>query len=237
MSENSTQTADQPSQPGRLRYFVDITLVIMATLGVEVLFGAFYAPTGLKAELVYDMASRAPVILLAWLLLWLRGENVANIGLKRPSSWRWTILIGLIVAAATFGAIYLTEKVGIHRDLSYFKAVQGNLPLARLGVGYSFLVGFYEEFMFRGFLFYGLAMLFGGSRGAWLAACLIQSVLFGAAHSYQNPIGMLITGTLGLISGLVYLGCGRNLWPTIIGQWCYNTCRFVLFYFHGPPGA
>jgi len=238
MSENSRQSVDRISRPGRLRYLADIIVLIMVTLGVEVLFGAFYTPTGPKAELVYDLAGRVPVVFFAWLLLRLRGENLADIGLKRPSKWFSTVLIGLIAAATTFGAIYLSEKIGIHRDLSHFKAVQGNLPLTLVGVGYSFLgAGFYEEFLYRGFLFHGLAMFFGGSRGAWLAACLIQSVLFGAGHSYQNPIGMLITGTLGLISGLVYLGCGRNLWPTIIGHGVYDACRFVLFYFQGPPGA
>ena len=238
MSENPTQTADGKSEPGRLRYLVDIIVLIMATLGVEVLFGALYTPTGLKAELVYDLAGKVPVFFFACLLLRRRRENLADIGLKRPSNWPSTILIGLTLAAATFGAVYLSEKTGLHRDLSYLKAVQGNLPLTLLAIGYSLLGGgFYEEFLFRGFLLHSLAMAFGGSRRAWLAACIIQSVLFGAVHSYQNPIGMLITGILGLISGLVYLGCGRNLWPTMIGHGVYDASRFVLFYFQGVPGA
>jgi len=49
--------------------------------------------------------------------------------------------------------------------------------------------------MFRGFLFQGLAMFLGASRGAWIAACIVQAALFGAVHAYQNPLGMAITGT------------------------------------------
>ena len=37
-------------------------------------------------------------------------------------------------------------------------------------------------------------MLFGASRGAWFAACLMQGALFGAAHAYQNLLGIAITG-------------------------------------------
>ena len=57
----------------------------------------------------------------------------------------------------------------------------------------------------------GLAMLFGGSRGAWIGACVLQG-RFGAAHAYQNPLGIAITGTLGILMGLLVLALGRNLW-------------------------
>ena len=80
-----------------------------------------------------------------------------------------------------------------------------------------------------------LAMLFGGSRGAWIGACLLQGALFGAAHAYQNPLGIVITGTLGILMGLLVLASGRNLWPVIIGHGLFDASRFVLFYFQGPP--
>ena len=105
-----------------------------------------------------------------------------------------------------------------------------------LGVLYAFIgAGLYEEFMFRGFLFQGLAMLFGGNRGAWIGACILQGALFGAAHAYQNPLGMLITGTLGVLLGIIVLASERNLWLVIIGHGLYDASRFVLFYFQGPP--
>ena len=81
----------------------------------------------------------------------------------------------------------------------------------------------------------GFAMLLGGSRTAWIAACLVQGALFGAAHAYQNPLGILITGTLGVLLGIIVLASGRNLWLVIIGHGLYDAGRFVLFYFQGPP--
>src|SRR4029450_2344582 len=111
-----------------------------------------------------------------------------------------------------------------------------NLELAVLGVFYALIgAGFYEEFTFRGFLMQALAMLFGGSRGAWISACVVQGALFGAAHAYQNPLGIAITGTLGVLMGLIVLASGRNLWPVIIGHGLFDASRFVLFYFQGPP--
>ena len=120
----------------------------------------------------------------------LRGERLADIGLKRPESWTRTLIIGVGFAAIVFIAIYLSEKAGFRRDLSKFKDVQGNLELTMYRVFVRVLgAGFYEEFTFRGFLMQGLAMLFGGNRGAWISACILQGALFGAAHAYQNPLG------------------------------------------------
>jgi membrane protease YdiL (CAAX protease family) len=55
-----------------------------------------------------------------------------------------------------FIAMYISEKAGFRRDLSKFKDVQGNLELTLFGVFYALIgAGFYEEFMFRGFLMQG----------------------------------------------------------------------------------
>src|SRR5204863_1559427 len=100
------------------------------------------------------------------------------------------------------------------------------------GVLYAFIsAGFYEEFTFRGFLMQGLAMLFGGSRSAWIGACVLQGALFGAAHAYQNPLGIAITGTLGILMGLLVLASGRNLWAVIIGHGPFDAS------FRGAPGG
>jgi len=166
----------------------------------------------------------------------LRGERLADIGLKRPASWMRTFVIGIGLAALVFIAIYISERAGFRRDLSKFREVQGNLELTLFGVFYGLIgAGFYEEFMFRGFLMQGLAMLFGASRSAWIIACVVQGALFGAAHAYQNPLGIAITGTLGVLMGLLVLASGRNLWPVIIGHGLFDASRFVLFYFQGPP--
>jgi membrane protease YdiL (CAAX protease family) len=86
-------------------------------------------------------------------LVLLRGERLADIGLKRPASWIRTFMIGIGLAAIVFIAMYFSERAGFRRDLSKFNAVHGNVLPAVLGVFYALIgAGFYEEFTFRGSL-------------------------------------------------------------------------------------
>lgn len=218
----------------RYRYLVDIAILIAVVLGLEAAAGAIYEPKTLESRLAYGGAVQMLEIVVAWLLIRLRGETLADIGLKRPKSWPLTIITAILIAAVVFLGIYFSEKAGFHRDLSRFKPLQGNLKLTLETVIYVLIgAGFYEEFMFRGFLMQGLAMFFGGSRSAWGAALVIQGVVFGAAHSYQNPIGILVTGTLGMLIGIVVIASGRNLWIAIIAHGLNDASHSILFYFQG----
>ena len=221
----------------RWRYLVDIVALVVVTFALDAILGALvHEPISWKTGFVLDGIGKILLIGFGCALVLLRGERLADIGLKKPESWTRTLIIGVGLAAIVFIAMYVSEKAGFRRDLSKFKDVQGNLEVTVYAVLYAFIgAGFYEEFTFRGFLMQGLAMLFGGSRGAWMGACLLQGALFGAAHAYQNPLGVAITGTLGILMGLLVLASGRNLWPVIIGHGLFDASRFVLFYFQGPP--
>ena len=210
---------------------------MVVTFALDAVLGSLvHEPISWKTGFVLDAIGKILLIGVGCGLVLLRGERLADIGLKKPESWTRTLIIGVGLAAIVFIAIYLSEKAGFRRDLSKFKDVHGNPELAFVAVLYALIgAGFYEEFTFRGFLMQGLAMLFGGSRGAWIGACILQGALFGAAHAYQNPLGIAITGTLGILMGLLVLASGRNLWAVIIGHGLFDASRFVLFYFEGPP--
>ena len=225
------------ARPRRWRYLIDIAVIVAVTFLLDAVLDAFiHVPINLEKGFILDAIVKMLLVGVGCGLVLLRGERLADIGLKRPASWMRTFIIAIELAAIVFIAMYVSEKVGFRRELSKFKEVQGNPELAALGVLYAVIgAGFYEEFTFRGFLMQGLAMLFGGSRGAWVAACLVQGVLFGVAHAYQNPLGVAITGTLGVLMGLLVLASGRNLWLVIIGHGVFDASRFVLFYFQGPP--
>ena len=239
MTESQVGATEGTCRPRSWRYLIDIVVLVAVTFLLDAVVGAFVpAPINLEKGFVLDAIGKMLLVGVAWGLIRLRGERLADIGLKRPASWMRTLIIGIGFAAIVFVAMYLSEKAGFRRDLSKFKDVQGNLELAVLGVFYASIgAGFYEEFMFRGFLMQGLAMLFGASRGAWIVACVVQGALFGLAHAYQNPLGIAITGTLGVLMGLLVLASGRNLWPVIIGHGLFDASRFVLFYFQGPPAG
>jgi membrane protease YdiL (CAAX protease family) len=237
MTESQVAATQGSRRPRRWRYLIDIVALVAVTFVLDAVLSAFIPPPiNWEKGFVFDAIGKMLLVGVAWGLIRLRGETLAEIGLKRPASWMRTFMIGIGFAAIVFIAIYFSEKAGFRRDLSKFKEVQGNLELAVLGGLYALIgAGFYEEFMFRGFLMQGLAMLFGASRAAWIIACIVQGALFGLAHAYQNPLGVAITGTLGVLMGLLVLASGRNLWLVIIGHGVFDASRFVLFYFQGPP--
>ena len=237
MTETQVAATEESRRPHRWRYLTDIIVLVAMTFILDAILGALiHEPISWKTGFVLDAIGKILLVGIGCGLVLLRGERLTDIGLKKPESWSRTLIIGVGLAAIVFIAMYVSERAGFRRDLSKFKDVQGNLEVTMYAVLYAFIgAGFYEEFTFRGFLMQGLAMLFGASRGAWFAACLIQGALFGAAHAYQNPLGIAITGTLGVLMGLIVLASGRNLWPVIIGHGLFDASRFVLFYFQGPP--
>ena len=234
--EDQIETASAARSPRRFRYLIDIVILIAVVFGLEAGAEAVYTPKSMESGFVFGGAIQMLEIVAACVLIWLRRERLADIGLRSPEGWLRTFGIGISIAALVFAGIYFSEKAGFHRDLSRFSALRGNLELTIYTVFYVLIgAGFYEQFMFRGFLMQGLAMFFGGNRGAWIAACAIQGVLFGASHAYQNPLGMLITGTLGIFLAVLVFACGRNLWAAIIAHGLFDSSRALLFYFQGPP--
>jgi CAAX protease family protein len=227
-------------RPRRWRYLIDIIVLVAVTFLLDAILDAFIPAVAINLQkgFVLDAIGKMLLVAVGCGLVVLRGERLTDIGLKRPESWTRTLIVGVGLAAIVFVAMYLSEKAGFRRDLSKFKDVQGNPQLAILGVLYAFIgAGFYEEFTFRGFLMQSLGMFFGGNRSAWVVACLLQGALFGMVHAYQNPLGIAITGTLGVLMGLLVLASARNLWPVIIAHGLFDASRFVLFYFQGPPSG
>src|SRR4029453_4854003 len=181
MTENQIDRAGGIPVTRRLRYLIEIVVLVGVTFLLDAVLDAFIPPPiNLERGFVFDAIGKILLVGVALGLIRLRGATLADIGLKRPAGWRRTVIIGIGLAAIVFIAMYLSEKAGFRRDLSKFKDVQGNLELAVLGVFYALIgAGFYEEFMFRGFLMQGLGMLFGASRAAWIVACIVQGALFG----------------------------------------------------------
>jgi membrane protease YdiL (CAAX protease family) len=159
-----------------------------------------------------------------------------ELGLGRPRSIARTLALGIAAGFAMlfFSKLLLTpiaEAItGLPRDLSAFEDVRGNVTvylalMPRIWLGAAIC----EEIVFRAFLIGRLEAAFGGaSRIATAAAVLLSSALFGLAHTYQGPTGVLITGTLGLVFACVYAYGGRNLWLNIVVHGVYDTLSLGL---------
>jgi len=158
------------------------------------------------------------------------------LGLDRPRSIARTLALGIPAGFVMlcFSKLLLTPLVEaitrIPRDLSAFEDIRGDLSrylvlMPRIWLGAAIC----EEIVFRAFLIGRLEAAFGGaSRVATLAAVLLSSALFGLAHAYQGPTGILITATLGLIFACVYAYGGRNLWLNIVVHGVYDTLSLGL---------
>lgn len=198
------------------------------------------------------------LLLLGWASLRMRGLRWRDVGLLRPADWRRTLLIGVAAGLAMESfALLVTEPLiakafGHHPDLSDFKFLVGSLKaLLVLQLLNWTLAAFGEEMVYRGYLMNRVADLAGrlgvrprsdGSavapRGAWVAALIVVSVLFGWAHAEgQGLPGMAQEGFNGFLLGLLYLGNRRRLAVPIVAHGVSNTLAFVLIYLGRYPGV
>jgi membrane protease YdiL (CAAX protease family) len=207
------------SIPARLRQVVWIALVVGAVALIDWDFAIVVA--ALLAIAAVAIETRTPL---------------RDLGLARPRSILRTIAFGVAagIVLLLFAKLLLTPIVealtGIPRDLSAFDFVRGDTAaylalMPKIWIGAAIC----EEIIFRGFLIGRLEAAFGGaSRAATGAAVLLSSAVFGAAHAYQGPTGMLITGVLGLLFAIVYVAAGRNLWLNIVVHGVYDTLSLGL---------
>ena len=132
--------------------------------------------------------------------------------------------------------IFVSRR-GFRRDMSAFAAFKGNLE----------------------FTLYQLVGIIIGA-GFWRRVSVPRFPLSVARHAprrHQSSMGrrvfdpgdtvrvdtwptrtrsvMLLTGSIGLVMGVVFLSTARNLWVPIIAHTLYDTARVIAFYVHGPP--
>lgn len=180
---------------------------------------------------------------LIWIILRLSGEPWSTIGFKRPDSFAWALIVGVVAGLLMeVFAVYVTTPLissffGGEPDYSELKDIRGNLLLLFIFLGLSWtLAAFGEEVCFRGFLMKRLAQAFGESQFGWVAALLLSSILFGWGHTEQGVSGWVQEGLSGLILGMLFLLSKRNLTVPIVAHGVSNTLAFVLIYFGRYPG-
>ncbi len=180
------------------------------------------------------------VFILVALLLGVRYGSFAEIGFRRPESWARTILLGLAIGVAVqllFSVVVdplLERLAGAPVDVSSLDGMRGNLAnyLLMLAIGWV-LGGFLEEMLFRGYLLKRLRIVLGESAAAVAIAVLLPAIAFGLAHSYQGSAGMISTGLIGLVLGIVFVWSRDNLWLPIMVHGFSNVLGISLIYTSG----
>jgi hypothetical protein len=188
--------------------------------------------------------SKIPYLfLLGWISLRLRGLRWKDVGFERPRRWASAVLAG-IVAGSCIEAFelfvsqpLLVRWLGKMPDLSNFNVVHGNLKLTLLYLLLIWvLAAFGEELVYRGYLMNRLAGVFHGTRAAWVVSLVVISVVFGCSHVGQGATGVAENIWDGLLLGVLYLACGRNLAAAIIAHGVTDTVDVLLMYLGKYPG-
>ena len=182
--------------------------------------------------------NEVPTLLVLGLIsLRVRDGGWGAMGLRRPASWRLTVLFALGAAAAR---ILLGDLV-IDPITSRFwppaiapagtEHLSGNAMVALrwLLIAWTF-AAFGEEIGYRGYLLTRAADVGNRSRAAYWVGVLVVSVLFGYGHYYKGPAGIVDSGVAGLVLGTAYVLSGRNLWVCILAHGFIDTVAFGAAY-------
>lgn len=196
---------------GLARYFHE-RFPELGIFSVNILLGAAFLPT------IYGF--------LAY-----RGQSWSAIGLGRTSGIR--VLAGTLIAvplcyAAVLIAVPLfMSLIGMSmedmmRERGEFFDMVPQMPRWLVPLVAVF-VGLHEEALFRGFILSRLRALCGST----IAAVLISTLIFGILHAYQGMIGVVQTGTVGLVLAVVAVR-SRSIWPAILAHGIFNTIGLTL---------
>lgn len=115
-------------------------------------------------------------------------------------------------------------------DLSQFDGIRGNFTAYIIFILIMWVTAaFGEEFFYRGYLMKKLAKLFGGKVDSWFLAAAVTALYFGMAHLYQGWSGIITTGLIGFVFGLIFMK-ERNLLLPILIHGLYDMIGITLIY-------
>lgn len=215
---------ERDSPISRTAAFVQLTVVV-ALIGtfVSMMSAADAIGTGVLPK-IFLVGRMAFLVLLCTFFLRRGGESWRSVGLRSPRRW-WHVPLLVaggfvaLVALATLNAQVIVPAMGAAPPEVLRTPTWSEDPAQYLF--WAFLVAwgsaaFGEELLARGFILDRLMKIVGTTVSGALAAIVLQASIFGALHAYQGASGMLLTGSVGLLLGLLWLFGRRNLWPCII---------------------
>jgi membrane protease YdiL (CAAX protease family) len=184
------------------------------------------------------------VLLATWIMSRIEGRSVFSYGFSRvPRLMRWVLfgaLLGLVFQSLLIAILWSTHHLVFDGVLLHgLSAVRYGLEWAIVFVG----VGFFEEFLFRGYLQFTLTECMAGlvrhfwpgnkhaeAIGFWSAAVLI-SFGFGLTHGFnagESRIGLLCAGGAGLMFVFSLWRTG-SLWWAIGLHTAWDWAQSFLF--------
>lgn len=196
---------------------------------------AFAASLVVVGDNVWHVLPNSVVLLcvMALISIRLREGNWAAVGLGMPKSWLRTTLIAIVAAVlqqslGQFVVDPLTEPFFHYSaGANPMEGAHGSFMVLRwLGIVWTY-AAFGEEIAYRRYILNRVANAAGDSRAALLLGLLWSSALFGFAHWYQGPAGVISAAMSGMVYGAAYLLAGRNLWAAILTHGFSDTLALL----------
>lgn len=213
----SAQKKLHPKKPEAILVIVSLLMILLfPPLGVLIAFGVV---------MIYLLAGAD------------RRKRFESIGFRGEGSKLKLLLLSLalgIVIELTFQIVVnpLIEQLFAARvDLSAYDFMRGNLQgyLMILAVGWL-VGGFIEEILFRGFLLTRISGWFSHSGIGNFVAVAATSAAFGFSHLYQGWSGVVSTGLIAIIFGMLFIRQKKILWYPILTHGFVNTTSITLMY-------
>lgn len=174
------------------------------------------------------------IVLVAWRRH--QGDDWADLGLPRaarPLADLGLAMAGVLAAYFLDGLTqpFLEAAFGSSQDLSSLRPLVGSVPYLLMIFPMAWIfAALGEEVFFRGWLMRRIAKLLGDGHEARAAALIMQAALFGLAHLYQGPGGMIGTAIYGLIYGALVLRRRGNLWAAILAHGLVDTIGVIAIF-------
>jgi hypothetical protein len=182
--------------------------------------------------------SFSTLIIAMWRMK-VRNITWKDLGLRKPKTlWKPLLVsIGILVAIPisiiAFQLIQDALPITLAPDtssqdaVSKFGNLKGNWTHFFTIIPFILLQSALEELLDRGFLITWFEQLFSKTSLATVFAVVLQALIFGFRHSYDISERSITVGIIGLIMGIAYVTCGRNLWPLIIAHCILNTLSML----------
>lgn len=228
MPEGSSPAAPFPVGLTPLR----ANLQAFAVLAVA--YGAIYGGALLRGTTrpsspgLSALALGSAMLLLTALFVRKDADWKQSLGVARPAPLP-TVGYGLLGVAMGYAVNillvlpYLAIRGNLKQqaaDKAKWTSALNDLPILSL-LPLAMFVGFWEEVVFRGFILGRLRVALGAGEGAppsrTVLAIVFTGLLFGGAHGYQGPTGLLQTSALGIAFGVLTVW-RKSVWPAVIAH-------------------
>ena len=179
------------------------------------------------------------LVLILWVSLLVRRTPWRSVGLRKPASWKVTLVVsvcgGALLQLKDFAIeplahLIWNQKENVSSVLTDVHPQNLITALSSLAVVWTF-AAFGEELGYRALLLRRTSDAMNGSRFAYAAAVVFSSILFGFGHYYKGPTGIFDSTMSGLILAAAYLLTGRNLWAPILAHGLSDTIAVVATFF------